>query len=108
MKIFPLIGLFILSGITVSAQVTDTSRLSKRSFETAMFANDDTLTRNDYLLGIEKVFQLLNKASSLSQPVPAILLMVQRLNEDDSAISIIKDRYTNNDRALNVRSLQTF
>jgi len=108
MKIFPLFGLLILLGIALSAQVNDTARQTKKSFETSMFADDDTLTRNDYLLGIEKVFQLLNKASSLSQPIPAIILMVQRLDEDDSAISIIKDRYTNNERALNVRSLQTF
>ena len=108
MKIFPLIVLFILSGIAVSAQVNDTGRQPKRSFESSMFADDDTLTHNDYLLDISKVFQLLNKASSLSQPVPAILLMVQRMDEDDSAISIIKDRYTSNDRTLNVRSLQTF
>ena len=108
MKIFPLFGLLILLGIALSAQVNDTARQTKKSFETSMFADDDTLTRNDYLLGIEKVFQLLNKASSLSQPIPAIILMVQRLDEDDSAISIIKDRLTNNDRALNVRSLQTF
>ena len=73
-----------------------------------MFANDDTLTRNDYLLSLEKVFQMLNKAFALSQPVPAIMAMVQRMDEDDSAISIIKDRLSNNERALNVRNLQMF
>ncbi|HEY5407436.1 MAG TPA: mechanosensitive ion channel domain-containing protein [Ginsengibacter sp.] len=108
MKIIFLAGLFIVASFTLSAQVTDTAKQTKRSFEKTMFADDDTLTRNDYLQSISKVFQVLNKASSLSQPVPAIMLMVQRMDEDDSAISIIKDRLTNNDRALNVRSLQTF
>ncbi|MGH2648144.1 MAG: hypothetical protein ACRDE8_11275, partial [Ginsengibacter sp.] len=108
MRIQFLVAIFILSFGSTSAQVNDSARLPKRSFESSLFANDDTLTRNDYLLSISKVFQLLNKASTLSQPVPAITGMVQRMDEDDSAISIIKDRLTNNDRALNVRSLQTF
>jgi potassium efflux system protein len=98
----------MLCCICGSAQVNDTTKSPNRSLESSLFANDDTLTRNDYLLSISKVFQMLNKASSLSQPVPAILDMVQRMDEDDSAISIIKDRLTNNDRGLNVRSLQTF
>lgn len=108
MRIQFLIAIFIVSFGSTSAQVNDSARLPKRSFESSLFANDDTLTRNDYLLSISKVFQLLNKTSTLSQPVPAIMRMVQRMDEDDSAINIIKDRLTNNDRALNVRSLQTF
>jgi len=108
MKLFPLFCLFILSFISLSAQVTDTSRLPKKSLETTLFANDDTLTRSDYLLSLGKVFQMLNKVSTLSQPVPAIMTMVQHIDEDDSALNIIKDRLSNNDRALNVRTLQMF
>jgi hypothetical protein len=46
-------------------------KYENKSLESSLFANDDTLTRNDYLLNISKVFQMLNKASSMSQPVPA-------------------------------------
>jgi len=108
MKSYFVVVVFILCSITLSAQVTDTAKPAKRSFERTMFADDDTLTRNDYLQSFSKVFQMLNKATALSQPVPAIMLMVNRMNEDDSVINIISDRLTNNDRALNVRSLQTF
>ena len=108
MKLFLPVCLFILSGITVSAQVRDTAGKPRRSFEISMFANDDTLTRNDYLLRFEKVFQTLNKGNAMSQPVPVILKMVQHIDEDDSALSIIKDRLSSNERALNVRSLQMF
>ena len=92
MKLLSLVGLFILSCISLSAQVKDTARLPKKSFEASLFANDDSLTRNDYLLSLEKVFQMLNKASALSQPVPAIMAMAQHMDEDDSALNIIKDR----------------
>src|SRR6185295_8099203 len=123
MKLFSLAVFFILYGIGLSAQVKDTARLRgksdttgshvksdttgsrvksdtarihRRSFD--LFENDDTLTRNDYLLSFGKVFQLLNKASALSQPVPAILLMAERMDEDDSALNIIKDRLSTTDR----------
>ncbi|MEO6814898.1 MAG: mechanosensitive ion channel domain-containing protein [Ginsengibacter sp.] len=108
MKLNSLLYLLIFSCITVSAQVKDTAQSPKRHSEYSLFANDDTLTRNDYLLSIEKIFQTLNKASVLSQPVPAIMEMGQRVNEDDSAIHIIKVAMNNNDRGLNVRNLQMF
>ncbi|MEP6952089.1 MAG: mechanosensitive ion channel domain-containing protein [Ginsengibacter sp.] len=127
MKLFSLVVLFILSATGLSAQVKDTiraiqikdtvrtqqlkdtSKAPGRSFEASLFDNDDSLTRNDYLLSIEKVFQLLNKASALSQSVPAITTMAHRMGEDDSALNIIKDRLSpGNDKALNVRSLQMF
>ena len=127
MKILSLVGLFILFCNSLPAQVKDTTRIpgvkdtiraplakdtarpSRKSFEASLFDNDDSLTRNDYLLSIEKVFQMLNKASALSQSVPAIKEMARHMSEDDSALNIIKDRLsTTNDRALNVRSLQMF
>ena len=102
MKIFCLLGLFVFSFIGVAAQ-NDTTHLS-----TPIFSSNDTITRNDYLLSIEKVYQTLNKASVLSQPVPSILGIIQDLNDDDSAIGIIRDRLNVNNRALNIRNLQMF
>lgn len=107
MKSFLLIFLIIFFGVTASAQPKDSAKLPKRSFE-SLFAVDDTLTRNDYLLSIEKVFQALNKTNILSQPVPAIIAMNKRMNEDDSAINIIKERLIANDRAINIRNLQMY
>lgn len=93
--------------IRASAQVKDTVKNQKKNYE-SLFANDDTLTRNDYLLSIEKMFQVLNKASAVAQPVPSINSINLRLDEDDSALSIIKGRFNNNERALNLRNLQMF
>jgi potassium efflux system protein len=118
MKLLLLVGLLIVSSVSLSAQVKDTLRASqakdtarvpRRSFEASLFDNDDSLTRNDYLLSIEKMFQMLNKASALSQTIPAITVMAHSMGEDDSALSIIKDRLSpGNDKTLNVRSLQMF
>ena len=107
MKILFLLGLYILSFTSLNAQVKDTVKQPRKSFE-AMFANDDTLTRNDYLLSFEKALQLLNKAYTISQPVPEINAMIGHISEDDSALSIIRDRLSANNRGLNVRNLDMF
>ena len=108
MKLFSLFYVLIFACTSLSAQVKDTSHILKRPSEFSLFSSDDTLTRNDYLLSIEKVFQTLNKASVLSQPVPSIMAIGEKLAEDDSAIHIINDRLNSNDRGLNVRNLQMF
>jgi small-conductance mechanosensitive channel len=105
MKLTVLAGLFIFSFVTVSAQVKDSSGSRRRSYDSTMFAGDDTLTRSDYLLNFEKVYQRLNKGNSMSQPVPAILEMNRQIDEQDSALNIIKDRLSSNERSLNVRNL---
>ena len=106
MKIVRLSILFIFLYGAVAAQ--DSSRPHRRSFDSTMFANDDTLTRSDYLLGIGRIFQTLNKASVVSQPVPVINAINRRLDEDDSALSIIKTRITTTNRILNIRNVQMF
>jgi len=83
MKLIVLAGLFIFSFVTVSAQVKDSSGSRRRSYDSTMFASDDTLTRSDYLLNFEKVYQKLNKGNSMSQPLPAILEMSQQIDEQD-------------------------
>ncbi len=108
MKLFLPVCLFILSGLGSGAQVKDSVRPPQRSFDSTMFADDDTLTRSDYLLSFDKVFQMLNKGNTMSRALPAIRDIVKRIDEDDSALNIIKDRLSSNERGLNVRNLQMF
>jgi len=105
MKLFSFIGLFLFFCLSADAQ-NDTTHLSGLHPEVPIFSTNDTVTRNDYLLSIEKIFQTLNKASVLSQPVPAILSIADNLTDDDSAIAIIKERLNSNDKSLSIRNLQ--
>jgi small-conductance mechanosensitive channel len=105
MKLFWFIGLFLFTGLSAGAQ-KDSNHLSGPRPESPIFSTNDTVTRNDYLLSIEKIFQTLNKASVLSQPVPAILSIADNLDENDSAIAIIKERLNSNDKSLSIRNLQ--
>ncbi len=106
MKIIRLFIIFALSCSAVAAQ--DTTRPYRRPLDSTMFANDDTLTRSDYLLAIGRVFQTLNKTSVVAQPMPVINTINLRLNEDDSALNIIKTRITTTERILNIRNVQMF
>ncbi len=106
MKRFSIIVIFLFSILSLSAQNNDSLRLRTRPAEPSFFSTTDTITRNDYLLSIEKVFQVLNKTAVLSQPVPAIEEISNRLNEDDSTIGIINERLNSNSRMLNIRNLQ--
>ncbi|HEY5370581.1 MAG TPA: hypothetical protein VIJ75_16470 [Hanamia sp.] len=84
----------------------DTTRRHRRSVDSSMFANDDTLTRSDYLLAIGRIFQTLNKASAAGQPMRTIGMINQQLDDDDSALAIIKSRISTTERLLNVRNVQ--
>src|SRR6185437_5195478 len=106
MKLFRLtILLIFLHG---AAMAQDTIRPHRRSLDSTMFANDDTLTRSDYLLAIGRIFQTLNKASAAGQPTYAINMINQQLDEDDSALAIIKSRISSTERILNIRNVQMF
>lgn len=48
----------------------------------------------------------MNQARVLSQPVPAILQIQSNLQEDDSAIAIIREQVNTNDKSLSLRNLQ--
>ncbi|MEO8721293.1 MAG: mechanosensitive ion channel domain-containing protein [Ginsengibacter sp.] len=105
MKPFYFSWFFLFSFLYAGAQ-NDTGFIKSRHTDSSIFSAIDTVTRNDYLLSIEKVFQTFNKAAVLSQPVPVILNIIDHLNEDDSAIFIIKERLTSGDKSLNLRNLQ--
>lgn len=103
MKIFSFTFLLLIFCANVFGQNKDSF---PKKPETSFFSNTDTVTRNDYLLSLEKVYQTLNKAAVVSQPVPSILGIIDNLNNDDSAIALIKERLNLNDRSLNIRNLQ--
>ena len=83
-------------------------QLNKKTFDSTMFADDDTLTRSDYLQGIEKMFRVLNQAPSLTQVLVVIDRIQQQMNDDDTALGIMRERVMATDRTPNIRNLQMF
>ncbi len=108
MKRFLIIVIFLFPTLYLSAQKNDSILSPITPTQPSIFSTTDTITRNDYLLSIEKVYQVLNKTFVLSQPVPEIEAIANHLNEDDSAIAIISERLNSDKGTLNIRNLQMF
>lgn len=102
-----LIVAFIFSFLHLSAQKADSIAASSGTAGFTLFGNTDT-TLNDYLFSIEKVFQVLNKVPVLAQPIQSVKEINERLNEDDSALTIINARLSSDTKTLNIRNLQMF
>ncbi|MEO8416087.1 MAG: mechanosensitive ion channel domain-containing protein [Ginsengibacter sp.] len=106
MKILSLFIIALTCYGSIAAQ--DTLQLSGKSFDSTAFASDDTLTHSDYLSHLGKAFQILNKAPLVEQFVPPIETIIEHLDEDDSALIIIKERLSTSSRGLAIRNLQMF
>ncbi len=103
-----LISLLVLLLCYFTSIGQDTLKLTGKSFDSSAFAADDTLTHSDYLLHIGRAFQTLNQAPLVAQFVSAIKVMKSQLDEDDSAVKIIKNRLAATDHGVDVRNLQMF
>ena len=103
-----LVLVLIFSSLHLSAQKADSIPATSGGRGFSLFSNEDTITTNDYLLNIEKVFQVLNKVPMLSQPIQSIQEINRRLIEDDTVLAIISNRINSDTRTLNIRNLQMF
>ena len=79
-----------------------------RRFDNAIFSDSNTLTRSDYLIALERMFQTLNKVPVITASLAPVDDIAAELNESDSALATIKERVTQSDRSLNIRNLQMF
>ncbi|HTE10056.1 MAG TPA: mechanosensitive ion channel domain-containing protein [Chitinophagaceae bacterium] len=80
----------------------------RRSFDTSLFADNNTMTGSDYLLQIQKMFQTLNQVPVITGSFDQLDDIARELNESDTALGVIKERLSVNDRTLNLRNLQMF
>ena len=85
---------------------SDTAR--RRYIDTALFADNNILTGSDYLMRIQKIYQTLNKVPVVTGSFEKLDDIADGLTESDTALSVIKERLSVNDRTLNLRNLQMF
>jgi potassium efflux system protein len=84
----------------------DTMR--RRVFDSSLFSDNNTRTSSDYLLHIQKIYQTLNKVPVVTGSFDNLPDIAFNLDESDTALSVIKERISTNDRTLNLRNLQMF
>ncbi len=78
-----------------------------RYFDSTLFT-DNTLTTSDYLLRLEKIYLTLDKVPVVTGSFDRLDEIAGDLNENDTALAVIKERLSGNERSLNLRNLQMF
>jgi len=121
-------GIFgiLLARAQDSTRIKDTTRLEKhsrkknkeyyqdnykhvrRKFDSTLFTNINVPTTSDYAEDLENVYQMLSRASLVTESFEQLDEIDSYLDQEDSALNILKDRMAQNDRTFNVQNLQMF
>ncbi|OMP81316.1 hypothetical protein BW716_01400 [[Flexibacter] sp. ATCC 35208] len=83
-------------------------KVPQRGSDTTLFGDNNQPTRSDYLAGFEKVFQTMNKVPLVTSSFTHLPDIQSHLKDADSVLEILKDRFSGNDRSLNIRNLQMY
>jgi small-conductance mechanosensitive channel len=99
--------LFLILALILSGSAM-AQKPSRKLADSTIFSDDNIPTRSDYLSRFEKVFQTMNKAPLVTGSFLQIDDIQEKLSQSDSALTILKSKFANTDRALNIRNLQMY
>ncbi|GGA85430.1 mechanosensitive ion channel family protein [Puia dinghuensis] len=80
----------------------------RRKFDSTLFTTAPVPTTSDYAEDLEKVYELLSKVPLITESFDQLGDIDSQLDQEDSALTIIKERMAQDDHTLNVRNLQMF
>jgi potassium efflux system protein len=80
----------------------------RRKFDSTLFTAKDLPTTSDFAEDLERVYQMLNKVPLVTESFVHLQEIDNKLDLEDSALDILKDRMSQSDRTLNIRNLQMF
>ena len=80
----------------------------RRKFDSSLFTTRDIPTNSDYAEDLERVYQVLNQVPAVTESFSRLDDIDTKLDLEDSALDIIKERMSQNERTLNIRNLQMF
>ncbi len=72
----------------------------------AILSDSATLTKGDYLVHLQKVFETVNKVPVTVGSFTKLKPITKYLTQDEAALSLLKSRLTQSDRMLNLQNLQ--
>ncbi|MFW0718311.1 mechanosensitive ion channel family protein [Pedobacter sp. N23S346] len=74
--------------------------------DVSILSDSATLTKGDYLMHLEKVFEAINKVPVTVGSFKKLKSMDAHLTQDEAALALLKSRLTQSDRNLNLHNLQ--
>ena len=86
----------------------ETFKHVRRKFDSTLFTSSQAPTSSDYAEDLEHIYQLLNKVPIITESFSKLSDIDNRLDTEDSALVILKERMSQDDRSLNIRNLQMF
>lgn len=89
-------------------KIFEREKPERRKFDSTLFTNNIIATRSDYLESMEKIFQMLSQVPAVTTTFIRLPEIDEKLDDEDSALSILQERLNSNDRTLNIRNLQMF
>lgn len=74
--------------------------------DVSVLSDSATLTKGDYLIRLEKVFEAVNKVPVTVGSFKKLKPIAAHLTQDEAALALLKSRLTQSDRMLNLQNLQ--
>ena len=86
----------------------ETFKHVRRKFDSTLFTTQNIPTTSDYAEDLDRVYQVLNQVPGVTESFDQLPDIDSKLEIEDSALAIIKERMSQSERTLNVRNLQMF
>ncbi len=86
----------------------DTVRRKRRKFDSTLFTNISVPTTSDYAEELGKVYLMLSKIPGVTGSFVKLHEIHEYLDKGDSALDILKEKMSQNERSFSVRNLQMF
>jgi len=80
----------------------------RRKFDSTLFQAKEAPTSSDYAEDLERVYQMLSHIPLVTESFVRLQEIDNKLDDEDSALDILKERMSQSDRTLNIRNLQMF
>lgn len=97
---------FLFVSFSALAQKNQKSKSLEGGSDMAILSDSATLTKGDYLIHLQKVFETVNKVPVTVSSFTKLKPITAYLTRDEAAISLLKSRLTQSDRMLNLQNLQ--
>jgi small-conductance mechanosensitive channel len=89
-------------------KVFEREKPERRKFDSTLFTNNTVATRSDYMASMERIYDLLSQVPAVTASFVHLDEIDDKLDDEDSALAILSERLSVNDRTLNIRNLQMF
>lgn len=86
----------------------ETFKRVHRKFDSTLFTTINNPTTSDYAEALEKVYEMLSRVPVITESFTKLSDIDDELDMEDSALTILKNRLSQNDRSLNIRNLQMY